>query len=68
MTWYCIKGERRGFTPQPSIIIDSDMEKEEADSMLIELRSEMPLWNFRIEEQEFIDVQESVRSEPKLPV
>jgi len=44
------------------------MEKEEADRMLIELRSEMPLWNFRIEEQDFIDVQESVRSEPKLPV
>lgn len=55
MTYYMIKGERRSFAPQPSIIIDSDMEKEEAESMAIDLKSEMPLWNFRIEEQEFVD-------------
>ena len=38
--------------------------------MLIELRSEMPLWNFRIEEQEFIDgqVQTGIRSESKFSV
>ena len=55
---------------QPSILIDHDMTKEEAQRMLIELKSEMPLWDFFMEEQEFIDgqVQEGVRPEPKLPV
>lgn len=55
---------------QPSILIDHDMTKEEADSMLQELKSEIPFWDFFMEEQEFIDgqVQEGVRPEPKLPV
>jgi hypothetical protein len=61
MTWFQIKGERRDFMRQPSIIIDHDMTKEEAERMLIELKSEMPLWDFFIEEQEFIDeVQEGI--------
>ena len=70
MTWYQIKGERREFQRQPSILIDQDMTKEEADSMLQELKSEIPLWDFFMEEQEFIDgqVQEGVRPEPKLQV
>lgn len=71
MTLYQIKGERRSFMRQPSIIIDEGMEKEEADNMLIELKSEMPLWDFFVEEQEFVDagtVQEGVRPEPKLQV
>ena len=69
MTWHQIKGERRDFMRQPSIIIDQDMTKEEAERMLIELKSEMPLWDFFMEEQEFVDeVQEGVCAEPKLPV
>ena len=66
MTWYQIRGERREFQRQPSILIDQDMTKEEADSMLIELKSEMPLWDFFMEEQEFVDgqIQEGLRSEP----
>jgi len=70
MTWYQIKGERREFQRQPSILIDHDMTKEEADRMLIELKSEMPLWDFFMEEQEFIDgeIQEGLRSEPKFSV
>ena len=70
MTWHQIKGERRDFMRQPSIIIDQDMTKEEAERMLIELKSEMPLWDFFIEEQEFVDgqVQEGVCAEPKLSV
>jgi hypothetical protein len=63
MTWYQIRGERREFQRQPSILIDQDMTKEEADSMLQELKSEMPLWDFFMEEQEFIDgqIQEGLR-------
>ncbi len=69
MTWFQIKGERRDFMRQPSIIIDHDMTKEEAEHMLIELKSEMPLWDFFMEEQEFVDeVQEGVCAEPKLSV
>jgi len=69
MTWFQIKGERRDFMRQPSIIIDHDMTKEEAERMMIELKSEMPLWDFFIEEQEFVDeVQEGVRAEPKFSV
>ena len=69
MTWHQIKGERRDFMRQPSIIIDQDMTKEEAYSMFIELKSEMPLWDFFMEEQEFVDeVQEGVCAEPKLSV
>jgi len=70
MTWYQIRGERREFQRQPSILIDQDMTKEEADRMLIELKSEMPLWDFFMEEQEFVDgqVQEGFRSKSKLSV
>lgn len=70
MTWYQIRGERREFQRQPSILIDQDMTKEEADSMLIELKSEMPLWDFFMEEQEFVDgkIQEGFCPEPKLSV
>ena len=69
MTWYQIRGERRDFMRQPSILIDQDMTKEEAYSMFIELKSEMPLWDFFMEEQEFVDeVQEGVCAEPKLSV
>ncbi len=69
MTWFQIKGERRDFMRQPSIIIDHDMTKEEAERMLIKLKSEMPLWDFFMEEQEFVDeVQEGVCAEPKLSV
>ena len=69
MTWYQIKGERRDFMRQPSILIDQDMTKEEADSMFIKLKSEMPLWDFFMEEQEFVDeVQEGVCAEHKLSV
>ena len=69
MTWYQIKGERREFQRQPSILIDQDMTKEEAERMLIELKSEMLLWDFFMEEQEFVDeVQEGVCAEPKLSV
>lgn len=69
MTWFQIKGERRDFMRQPSILIDQDMTKEEAERMLIELKSEMPLWDFFMEEQEFVDeVQEGVCAEPKLSV
>jgi len=69
MTWFQIKGERRDFMRQPSILIDQNMTKEEAERMLIELKSEMPLWDFFMEEQEFVDeVQEGVCAEPKLSV
>ena len=55
---------------QPSILIDHDMTKEEAQRMLIELKSEMPLWDFFMEEQEFVDgkIQEGFCPEPKLSV
>ena len=67
---YQIKGEQRGFLGMGSMLIDKNMEKEEAESMLGELRNEMPLWHFWIEEQEFIDeeVQQGVRSKPELSV
>jgi hypothetical protein len=70
MTQYRINGEKRKFMRKSPIIVDHDMEKEEAERMLIELRKENPLWEFWIEEQEFIDgkVQEGIRPEPQLPV
>jgi hypothetical protein len=49
---------------QPSILIDQDMTKEEADRMMIELKLEMPFWDFFMEEQEFVDgkIQEGLRT------
>ena len=62
--WYMIKGEQRNFLMGPSMVIDTDLEIEEAQKMILELKSEMPLWHFWMEEQEFIDeiVPQSVRT------
>lgn len=66
MTYYRLMGEQRGFLSRGSMVIDENMEKEEAEELLAVVRSEMPLWQFWLVEQEFIDekVPQSIRSEP----
>jgi hypothetical protein len=63
-------GEQRGFLSRGSMLIDDTMELEEAEYMLGELRNEMPLWQFWLVEQEFVDeeVQQGVRTQPELSV
>ena len=67
---YQIMGEQRGFLSRGSMLIDDTMELEEAEYMLGELRNEMPLWQFWLVEQEFVDeeVQQGVRTQPELSV
>ena len=50
------------------MLIDENMEHDEAVELLQIVKSEMPLWQFWLEEQEFIDekIQPSVCPEPKL--
>jgi len=67
MTYYRLMGEQRGFLSRGSMLIDEGMEYDEAIELLQIVKSEMPLWEFWLIEQEFIDgeVQESVCSEPE---
>lgn len=62
---YMIKGERRVDNPT-LVIVDSNMEKEEAESSLLLLRRDFPHWKFWIEEEE--DVSQSVCAKPELSV
>jgi hypothetical protein len=68
MTYYRLMGEQRGFLSRGSMLIDENMEHDEAVEFLQIVKSEMPLWQFWLEEQEFIDekIQPSVCPEPKL--
>lgn len=68
MTYYRLMGEQRGFLSRGSMLIDEGMEYDEAAQLLADVKSEMPLWQFWLEEQEFVDekVQPSVCPEPKL--
>jgi hypothetical protein len=63
-------GEQRGFLSRGSMLIDEGMEHDEAVELLQIFKSEMPLWQFWLAEQEFIDgeIQESVCSEPESSV
>jgi len=67
---YQIMGEQRGFLSRGSMLIDNNMEREEAEYMLGELKNELPLWQFRLVEQEFVDekVQQGIRPQPELSV
>ena len=67
---YQIMGEQRGFLSRGSMLIDDIMELEEAEYMLGELRNEMPLWQFWLVEQEFVDeeVQQGLCTQSKLSV
>jgi len=68
MTYYRLMGEQRGFLSRGSMLIDEGMEYDEAVQLLADVKSEMPLWQFWLEEQEFVDekVQPSICPEPKL--
>ena len=68
MTYYRLMGEQRGFLSRGSMLIDEGMEHDEAVEFLQIVKSEMPLWQFWLEEQEFVDekVQPSVCPEPEL--
>jgi hypothetical protein len=68
MTYYRLMGEQRGFLSRGSMLIDENMEHDEAVELLQIVRSEMPLWQFWLEEQEFVDekVQPSVCPKPEL--
>jgi len=68
MTHYRLMGEQRGFLSRGSMLIDEGMEYDEAAQLLADVKSEMPLWQFWLEEQEFVDekVQPSICPEPKL--
>ena len=67
---YQIMGEQRGFLSRGSMLIDDNMELNEAKYMLGELKNEMPLWQFWLVEQEFIDekVQQGICTKPELSV
>jgi|GEM_PF-3477228 len=67
---YQIMGEQRGFLSRGSMLIDNNMEREEAEYMLGELKNELPLWQFWLVEQEFVDekIQQGVRAQPELSV
>jgi len=68
MTYYRLMGEQRGFLSRGSMLIDEGMEYDEAAQLLTDVKSEMPLWQFWLEEQEFVDekVQPSICPEPEL--
>lgn len=68
MTYYRLMGEQRGFLSRGSMLIDEGMEYDEAVQLLADVKSEMPLWQFWLEEQEFVDekVQPSICPEPEL--
>jgi hypothetical protein len=67
MTYYRLMGEQRGFLARGSMLIDENLEYDEAVELLQDVKSEMPLWKFWLIEQEFIDekVQSGIRSEPE---
>lgn len=67
---YQIMGEQRGFLSRGFMLIDDNMELNEAEYMLGELKNEMPLWQFWLVEQEFIDekVQQGICTKPELSV
>lgn len=58
--FYCIKGEKRRFGKAEPIIIDDNMELDEAKLMVEVLKKDHPLWKFWIEEQNE-EIQEGVR-------
>lgn len=58
--FYCIKGEKRRFGKSEPIIIDDNMELDEAKLMVEVLKKDHPLWKFWIEEQNE-EIQEGVR-------
>jgi len=68
MTYYRLMGEQRGFLSRGSMLIDEGMEYDEAVQLLADVKSEMPLWQFWLEKQEFVDekIQPSICPEPEL--
>jgi len=70
MTYYRLMGEQRGFLSRGSMLIDENLEYDEAVELLQDVKSEMPLWKFWLVEQEFIDekVQSGIRTEPESSV
>ncbi len=70
MTYYRLMGEQRGFLSRGSMLIDENLEYDEAVELLQDVKSEMPLWKFWLVEQEFIDekVQSGIRTKPELSV
>lgn len=70
MTYYRLMGEQRGFLSRGSMLIDENLEYDEAVELLQDVKSEMPLWKFWLVEQEFIDekVQSGIRTEPEFSV
>lgn len=67
---YQIMGEQRGFLSLGSMLIDDNMELNEAEYMLGELKNEMPLWQFWLVEQEFVDeeIQQGICTKPEFSV
>ena len=67
---YQIMGEQRGFLSRGSMLIDNNMELNEAEYMLGELKNEMPLWQFWLVEQEFVDeeIQQGICTKPEFSV
>ena len=67
---YQIMGEQRGFLSRGSMLIDDNMELNEAEYMLGELKNEMPLWQFWLVEQEFVDeeIQQGICTKPEFSV
>ena len=70
MTYYRLMGEQRGFLSRGSMLIDENLEYDEAVKLLQDVKNEMPLWKFWLVEQEFIDekVQSGIRTEPESSV
>ena len=70
MTYYRLMGEQRGFLSRGSMLIDENLEYDEAVELLQDVKSEMPLWKFWMVEQEFIDekVQQGICTKPELSV
>lgn len=70
MTYYRLMGEQRGFLSRGSMLIDENLEYDEAVELLQDVKSEMPLWKFWLVKQEFIDekVQSGIRTEPEFSV
>ena len=70
MTYYRLMGEQRGFLSRGSMLIDENLEYDEAVELLQDVKNEMPLWKFWLVEQEFIDekVQSGIRTEPESSV
>lgn len=51
MCSFLIKGEKRAFNAR-TIVIDENMDRQEADDMVAILKKDHPSWKFWVEEQE----------------